>query len=143
MLLIAILINMAIVSAAVIIHYEMLRLLSLNITKMTIKHRLRVLSGIFGALVAHIFEIWLFAFGYFLMSKVQGLGTLQGNYDGSLIDSVYFSITTYTSLGFGDVVPLGHIRFLAGLEALTGLVLITWTASFMFIEMQKFWRSLK
>lgn len=29
--------------------------------------------------------------------------------------------------------------FLAGIESLLGLVLITWTASFLFIEMQKFW----
>jgi len=32
------------------------------------------------------------------------------------------------------------LDFLTGLETLTGLVLITWTASFMFIEMQKFWK---
>ena len=30
---------------------------------------------------------------------------------------------------------MGDVRFLAGLEALTGLVLITWSASFLFIEM--------
>jgi hypothetical protein len=45
----------------------------------------------------------------------------------------------YTSLGIGDIVPVGNLRFLAGLETLTGLVLITWTASFMYIEMQRFW----
>jgi hypothetical protein len=28
---------------------------------------------------------------------------------------------------------------LTGIEALTGLVLITWTASYLFIEMQKYW----
>jgi hypothetical protein len=31
------------------------------------------------------------------------------------------------------------VRFLAGLEGLTGLIMIAWTASFMYIEMQKFW----
>ncbi|NIQ12844.1 MAG: two pore domain potassium channel family protein, partial [Candidatus Dadabacteria bacterium] len=49
---------------------------------------------------------------------------------------------TYTSLGMGDIYPLGRpIRFLTGLESLTGLVLITWTASFLFIEMQRFWNN--
>jgi hypothetical protein len=47
----------------------------------------------------------------------------------------------YTTLGIGDIEPIGEIRFLAGVEAVTGLVLITWTASFMFVQMQKFWDS--
>jgi hypothetical protein len=42
-------------------------------------------------------------------------------------------------MGFGDIHPVGLIRFLSGLEGLTGIVLITWSASFMYIEMQKFW----
>ncbi len=33
----------------------------------------------------------------------------------------------------------GDIRLLAGVEALTGLVLIAWTASFAFLQMQRFW----
>jgi hypothetical protein len=63
-----------------------------------------------------------------------------GNHNGSLMDSVYFSFTTYSSLGFGDVEPIGDIRFLVGLEALTGLVLIAWTASFMYLEMSRYWK---
>jgi hypothetical protein len=55
------------------------------------------------------------------------------------MDSVYFSFTTFTTIGFGDITPIGPLKFLTGLEALTGLVLITWTASFLFIEMQKYW----
>jgi hypothetical protein len=31
------------------------------------------------------------------------------------------------------------MRLAAGIESLTGLVLITWTASFTFLSMQKFW----
>ena len=46
-------------------------------------------------------------------------------------------------MGFGDIEPFGYIRFLAGIEALTGLLLITWSASFLFLEMQRFWRDQK
>jgi hypothetical protein len=46
---------------------------------------------------------------------------------------------TYTTVGYGDFVPTGAIRFLCGVEALAGFVLITWSASFMFIEMQRYW----
>lgn len=143
MIFLAIAVDMFLVSVAVIIHYEMLRLLTIKIPLMTIKHRLRVLSGIFGAIIAHIVEIMLFALGYYLTGRIPGLGYLEGNFDGSLVDYAHFSFTTYTTLGYGDIEPFGHIRLLAGLESLTGLVLITWTASFMFIEMQKFWKGLK
>ncbi|MBT7370542.1 MAG: two pore domain potassium channel family protein, partial [Gammaproteobacteria bacterium] len=36
--------------------------------------------------------------------------------------------------------PTGHLRFLSGLESLVGLVLIGWTASFIYVEMTRFWR---
>ena len=136
----AILINTFLVAFAVLIHYEMLYRSSIMIPKMTIKHRYRVMFGIFGALIAHIVEIWVFAFGYYFMIRNGSFGTLQGNFSYSLLDCSYYSFVTYTSLGMGDIYPVGKpIRFLTGLESLTGLVLITWTASFLFLEMRKFW----
>jgi hypothetical protein len=57
----------------------------------------------------------------------------------NLLDQVYYSAVVYTTLGFGDVVPGGAIRFLTGVESVTGLVLITWSASFTFLEMQRYW----
>lgn len=131
--------NTLLISAAVVVHYEVLHLLSTLIPKLSVQHRLRVIIGVFGTLVGHIIEIWMFGIAYFLMINYGDFGSLQGNFDGSLLDHVYFSFTTYTSLGIGDIEPQGDIRFLAGLEALTGLALITWSASFMFIEMRKFW----
>ena len=55
------------------------------------------------------------------------------------MDCAYFSFTIYTTLGFGDIVPHGNMRYLTGLESLTGLVLITWSASFLYYEMQRHW----
>ena len=52
---------------------------------------------------------------------------------------IYFSFSTYTSLGYGDIVPVGDARILAGVEAITGLVLIAWTASFTYLEMSMHW----
>jgi len=53
--------------------------------------------------------------------------------------ALYFSAETYTSLGYGDVVPTGPLRTLAGVEALNGLLLIGWSASFTYVAMQRFW----
>lgn len=133
--------NIAVVLTAVVIHYEFLFRLSELLRKVKIRHRPRVLLGVGGALVAHAVEVWLFAAVYYLMHHAQGWGKLTGSFDGSLMDCVYFSFTTFTTLGFGDIQPEGAMRFLTGIEALTGLVLITWTASFLFVEMQKFWDS--
>lgn len=142
-MLIAYIINSALVAMAVMIHYEMLYRLSRIMPNLAIKHRYRLVVGIFGALVAHVAEIWMFAFGYYFLIKTTSLGSLFIYNSGELIhnvmDCVYYSFITYTTLGFGDVIPTGTLRFLTGLEALTGLVLITWTASFMYIEMQKYW----
>lgn len=139
----ALLINGVLVGIAVIVHYEVIYRLAVLIPKLKIRNRFRVVIGIFGALIAHVIEIWLFALGFYFMSQHGGFGTFEGRFDGTLTDCAYFSFVTYTSLGLGDISPTGEIRFLAGLEALTGLVMITWTASFLFIEMQKFWTDKK
>ena len=139
-LLLAYLVNTVIVACAVLVHYESLYHLSIIIPRLNIRRRFRVLFGVFGAMLAHVVEIWFFAFGFYFLIKTGEFGTLSGEFTDTLLDCVYFSFATYTSLGFGEIYPIGHLRFLAGLEVLTGLVLITWTASFMFIEMQKFWK---
>ncbi len=124
------------------IHYEFLYRITLWIPKMTIKHRLRIVIGVFGALVAHAIEVWVFAIAYYLMNKTEGWGALEGRFDGSLLDCAYFSFTVFSTVGFGDIEPLGNIRYLTGIESLTGLVLITWSASFLYFEMQRHWNNL-
>ena len=132
-------INSLVIVFVVLIHYEFLYRLSNAIPKMKIKHRFRIVLGVFGALLAHSIEIWLFSMMYYLLPWFENLGSLTGDFDGSLMDSAYFSYTTYTTLGFGDIQPHGPIRLFVGLESLTGLLLITWTASFLYFEMQRYW----
>lgn len=137
----ATILNCLIVCLAVMIHYEFLFHMSKHISKIPIRSRFKIVVGVFGALIAHSIEVWLFAFAYYFLTKAGHWGSLSGNFDGSLLDCVYFSYTNFTTLGFGDIVPSGDIRFLTGIESLTGLVLITWSASFLFYEMQKYWDS--
>jgi hypothetical protein len=135
------LINTLVVVLAIIIHYEFLFRMTLLVPKLRVKHRFRIVLGVCGALLAHAIEVWIFAVAYYVMHRNPGWGELQGNFSGSLLDCVYFSFTTFTTLGFGDIQPVGHLRYLTGIESLTGLVLITWTASFLFVEMQRYWDS--
>ena len=122
-----------VVAIAVVIHYEILFQLTNLMPRLKMRHRFRIVLGVLGALIAHVIEIWLFAAVYYLMHHAEGWGELSGAFSGSLMDCVYFSFTTFTTLGFGDIAPMGDIRYL------TGLVLITWTASFLYVEMRKFW----
>ena len=131
--------NGFIITLVVLIHYESLYRLSNVIPKLNIKHRFRIVFGVFGSLIAHSIEIWIFGLAYYFINKNGSLGHLDGNYDGSLMDNIYFSYTSYTTLGMGDIEPYGHLRHLVGLESLVGLLLITWTASFLYFEMQRYW----
>ena len=139
MLLATFIINAFIVITAVVIHYETLYLLAKKLPTFQVIHRYRVLLAVMVIMLAHVVEIWLFAIGYYVMIHTADFGTLSGNINLSLLDCSYFSFTTYTTLGYGDIEPSGYIRFLTGLESLTGLVLITWSAPFVFLEMQKYW----
>jgi len=135
----AVLINTLVVALCVVIHYEFLYRLSTIIPTLRIKHRLRIVLGVAGALIAHAVEVWVFACAYYFMHHAEGWGSLQGNSEGTLLDCVYFSFTTYSTVGYGDIEPIGLLRYMTGIESLTGLVLITWTASFLYYEMQRYW----
>ena len=135
------LVNSVIVASAVMIHYEFLYHMTKLIRQMRITHRYRIVLGVFGALAAHAVEVWIFAFAFYYMLNAEGWGHFEGNFGGSIMDCAYFSFTTFTTLGFGDIAPIGDLRYLTGIESLTGLVLITWTASFLYIEMQRYWES--
>lgn len=129
------------VSAAVMVHYEGLSLLSQWLAKRREHHpRRKVLYGIFGVLSLHIAEIWIFGLTLWLLLMLPNTGRVAGGVSGSLLDAVYLSANTYTTVGFGDLAPVGPVRFVGGTMALTGLVLITWSASFTFLEMERYWR---
>ena len=129
------------VAVVVLLHYEILYWLTRVMPVIRIKYRYRLVLGVFGALLAHVLEVLVFGYTYFFMHQQEGLGYLEGRFVIGQEDCIYFSFTTFTTLGYGDIEPFGGIRYLAGIESLTGLVLITWTASFLFLEMQRYWVS--
>lgn len=131
--------TIAIVGACVVLHYEVLSLSNRYLPVLSHRRRPRVLLLICFVLLAHIAEIWFFGAGYYWLAGAREFGGLTGLATGDLPDFVYFSAITYTTVGFGDTVPVGAIRFLAGVEALTGFVMITWSASYTFLEMQRDW----
>ncbi len=123
----------------VLIHYEALRLTSSFLPLLTIPARTRIIVVIGIALVAHFLEMTLYAIAYLLMAEELGYGSVGGLPISTFYEYLYYSIITYTTLGIGDYYPLGNLRILSGSESLVGLVMITWSASFTYLAMQKFW----
>ena len=129
------------VVGCVLLHYETLRLLSLVLLRFHGKRRRRILVLVLALVALATVEIWLFGLGYYGLLRDPAYGALHGpGRVDELIDYVYFSAVIYTTLGLGDLVPSGSIRFLVGTQALVGFTLISWSAAFTFLEMERFWR---
>lgn len=138
-------IAIAIIALTSLITYEILGYVWNLLPRLTISRRLRVLFILVPIFMAHITSIWVYGVVYFLIENYTSFGHLTGNisvatlsYD-SFIDRLYFSASTYASLGLGDIIPNKDLRMLSSAEVLNGLVLIGWTVSFTYLTMEKFW----
>ena len=127
------------VVACVVLHYECLRMISAWLPTAKRSHRGRIVFLILCLLLVHIAEIWIFGITYFGLLSIGDFGELVGIGSISIFNCVYYSATTFTTVGFGDIVPVGAIRFVTGTEAIAGLTFITWSASFTFMDMLKVW----
>jgi hypothetical protein len=83
-------------------------------------------------ILLHLTQIGLWAVVFW---RARELPTLE--------TALYFSLATYTTIGFGDVVLGPGWRVLAGIEGLTGLLLVGWSTAFVFAvvnRMYEHWR---
>jgi hypothetical protein len=125
------------------VHYEVLRLLTVVLPVIRVQPRSKLIVVIVGAFCAHAIEIFVYGVAYFALATYLKAGTMGEVGPLTLTRCLYFSGETFTSLGYGDIVPHGDLRLLAGMEALNGLLLIGWTASFTYIAMERFWDAYK
>jgi Ion channel len=137
----AVAVTAVLVGLAVGLHYEALQQLNRRMPGWKLARHPRILIMIFCVLGVHIAEIWLFGIALYLVVQVPDMGQIAGGETFRLLDAVYVSSTTFSTLGYGDLVPHGPVRFLLATESLLGLVLITWSASFAYFEMNRYWRN--
>lgn len=136
-----VIVTFLVVIACVTLHYEAFIGLTWLISHLhTHRRRLRILVMMLALIGLHVIEIWIFAAGYHVLLMDPANGRITGIEPLLFLDHVYFSAVCYTTLGLGDLVPHGSIRFLTGTEALVGFLLITWSASFTFFEMERYWK---
>lgn len=73
--------------------------------------------GIFGVLTV---EVWLWAACYLALG-------IAGDFETAL----YFSTTTFATLGYGDIVAGEDWRLLTALEGINGFLLIGWSTAYL------------
>jgi len=71
--------------------------------------------------------IWAFCYLY--------LGALQ-----SFEEALYFSIVTFSTLGFGDIILEQEWRFLSALEAANGIIMFGWSTAIVMAAVQKLYQ---
>lgn len=91
-------------------------------------------GAVFILLIIHIVTT-LFSFALYF----QGTGILEHGLEitPSFHDALYFSITTFTTLGYGDLQPLPDHRLTTSLEALFGMISMAIGASMIWMWCQE------
>ena len=136
--LIASLISLVLIIVCVVIFYEILAHVWVSLPKLEGRPRTQILVTVLSAFLGHTIVVWIFGVTFYLLEHHFKFGALTGKFEKELINYVYFSGVTYTSLGLGDIYPQNELRLLIAVEALTGLILIGWTVTFTYLVTEKY-----
>jgi hypothetical protein len=77
-------------------------------------------------MVAHTCEIMVWAMAYGLVDAVP-----------NSTDHLYFAFVNYTTLGYGDIVPVERWRLLGPMTAMNGVLLFGWSTAVIFEVLRK------
>jgi hypothetical protein len=72
-------------------------------------------------MVAHFSEVMVWALAY-MITGAAPVGA----------DPVYFAFVNYTTLGYGDVTPVGRWRLLGPITAMNGVLMFGWSTAVIF-----------
>jgi hypothetical protein len=75
---------------------------------------------VLGLMAIHTVQVWLYAAAYLLLDALPDLET-----------ALYFSTSSFTTIGYGDVVLDGRWRLVAAIEGANGLLLFGWSTAFL------------
>ncbi|MBT2786834.1 MULTISPECIES: ion channel [unclassified Halomonas] len=131
--------TVAAVIASVLVHFEVAVRISRKLEYWQLALRGRFLVLFLALFVAHLIEICIFALALVGLQALPETGQISGSETVALWDYFYMSAISYTTLGFGDLTPEGGMRLLLSAEGLIGFMLITWSASITFLQMQQHW----
>jgi len=79
--------------------------------------------------LAIVLEVGLWALLYLFNPLITALPDIE--------TAFYFSMVTFTTLGYGDVVLTGQWRTLASIQAANGVIIFGWTTALIFYFIQQ------
>lgn len=136
-LLILILVSITLVLLVVALHQGMFKLLVMLGRRLPMIKPRHIAIAIIIGIATHLLEILLFAGGMQFLVAQGRYGQLISDHSIKFTDVLYFSAVTYSTVGYGDITPTQWLRFVVAIEALTGVVLVAWTASLIFAGVQR------
>lgn len=94
------------------------------------KRTVRILIATSSFLITlHFVQASIWALLYLLLPGITEFQSFE--------KAIYFSLVTFTTLGYGEITIDSGNRILAGLEAVNGIILIGWSTAFMFFVYQE------
>ncbi len=88
----------------------------------------RLVGIIFLMFSASLVEVLVWAVTYMAVNATQGLEK-----------AFYFSMVTFTTLGYGDILLSERWRFLASFEAAIGIIMFGWTTAIVIAAVQRYY----
>lgn len=76
-----------------------------------LKIALTISAAFAWIVISHTLQVWIWAAAFLLMNVFKELAT-----------AIYFSMVTYTTLGYGDIVLAEGVRNFASFAAITGIL---------------------
>ena len=86
-----------------------------------------MIATVLVLMAAHAAEVFVWSLAYLIVG-IAPRGA----------DLVYFSFVNYTTLGYGDIVPVEHWRLLGPITALNGVLLLGWSTAVIFEVLRSF-----
>ena len=86
----------------------------------TVPRTFALVPAVLGLFLILTVEVWMWAVFY----KLLGVTT-------TFEESLYFSTVTFSTVGFGDVVPAHGWRLFSALEGINGFLMIGWSTAYL------------
>jgi hypothetical protein len=121
--------GMLLISATVLIHTVGLIVLSrwmfwivrwLRLQRHEFGKTVAMMTTVLGLFFLHTIEIWLWAAVFVTVGAVSGFE-----------NALYYSISTFSTVGDGDIMPAHEWRIFASLEGIDGFILIGWSIAYL------------
>jgi len=88
-----------------------------------------LIIAVLGCFLALTVEIWIWAQFYL---QVGALGSLE--------EALYFSTSTFTTVGYGDIVLSPDWRLISSFQSANGFILFGWSTAFIFEVTSKLYK---